>query len=473
MKTIRTAGRFTGTAACIFIICLMAARGAAGTGLHPDSKWLAPHKHALDDSLAFFPSRIGLAGEITGETRFDAPEVCAACHTDIYNQWKQSAMAHAWKDPVYRALLDRASEATDGAVDNFCIGCHSPIGLTTGKIAGAGKAAGDDAPGVDCESCHTVSRRTGLDNAAFFLDPPAGGRRIKHGPRTDAHSPYHETAYSELHTRSDFCAVCHNVTHPFNSTAIERTYDEWLESPYAEQGIQCQDCHMTPEPGVTVNPGKSAVMGKEREHIYSHAFAGANVPLMRHFGNDEMAEKNIAMLRSAATLEFVDPPERVEPGQLITLALRVSNVGAGHKLPTGFPEGREMWIDLKIDDGAGRRLYRSGAVEHGRTAPGTRSFKVLMGNEAGEVVELNVWEVARVLSDNRIPPMGHAIVEYTLAVPGDAAGPLSLSAELNYWPFSQHMIDELLGEEAFEVEIVTMTSASHKLPLGSAAVARR
>ncbi len=36
-------------------------------------------------------------------------------------------------DPSYQAR-QRASSATEGKVDNFCTGCHTPIGLTTGQI---------------------------------------------------------------------------------------------------------------------------------------------------------------------------------------------------------------------------------------------------------------------------------------------------------------------------------------------------
>ena len=50
-------------------------------------------------------------------------------------------MAYAWQDPIYRAILKRASKATNGALDNFCIGCHSPIGLTTETISVKGAKA--------------------------------------------------------------------------------------------------------------------------------------------------------------------------------------------------------------------------------------------------------------------------------------------------------------------------------------------
>ena len=33
----------------------------------------------------------------------------------------------------------------------------------------------------------------------------------------------------------------------------------------------------------------------------------------------------------------------------------------GHKLPTGYPEGRRMWINLRAYDASGNLVYESGA----------------------------------------------------------------------------------------------------------------
>jgi len=93
------------------------------------------------------------------------------------------------------------------------------------------------------------------------------------------------------------------------------------------------------------------------------------------FDNPEMAEKARAMLRSAAEIDFVALPQTVTPGQTVVVDVVARNVGAGHKLPTGFPEGREMWVDFKVHDATGREIYRLGAVEAGHTERGTHSLK--------------------------------------------------------------------------------------------------
>ncbi|MEJ2765633.1 multiheme c-type cytochrome [Photobacterium sp. MCCC 1A19761] len=428
-------------------------------------KWLKPHKpdstEAIHQQLPFYPSRASTDRPLKPEM-FESPEVCKGCHGEIYQQWQRSVMAHSWKDPIYQALFKRASQATDGKVDNFCIACHSPIGMTSMNASAATLDQDDNLPGVNCEVCHNIREITGSDNGAYILAPNRD-KHIKLGPRHDANSPYHQTEYSDLHTKSEFCSVCHNVSHPFNSTPIERTYDEWQESAYNEQGVQCQDCHMTPGPGKQTNPGKSAVMGKEREHIYSHAFSGGNSTLHQYFNDPIGAELAREMLHSAATVEFIALPESLVAGELATIQVKVSNVGAGHKLPTGFPEGREIWVDFTVRSSEQAPIYRSGAVVDGQTEPGTKSFKVTLGDKNGDVVDLNVWEVDRILSDTRILPHGYTIVEYTFLVPDNIHGKLSLEAKLNYWPFSQHLVDELLGEGELTVDIVTMTTATAQL----------
>jgi len=434
----------------------------------PGDKWVHPARSALQaepDKLPFYPSRASTGGTRLTKDMFDTSETCQGCHQEIYLQWKDSVMAQAWRDPIYKALLKRASEATDGKLDNFCIGCHSPIGMTVEGAMEGETIDTAEVPGVNCETCHNISDISGRDNGAYVLTPDATAPSKKYGPRRDAESPYHASSYSALHTRSEFCSACHNVTHPFNGTPIERTYDEWSESAYNEEGVQCQDCHMTPGPGVRQNPGKSAPMGKERGTVYSHYFTGGNVTLHRHFNQTEMAERATAMLQSAATMEFVKPPGTLPDGELITITLKVSNTGAGHKLPTGFPEGREVWVDFRVLDADGRQVYRSGAVRDGLTEPGTQSFKVKLGDKDGNVVDLNVWEVDRVLSDNRILPKGYALVEYSFVIPPDSPGPFTLHADLKYWPFPQQLVDELLGKGEMKVEIVTMTSVSQRVPL--------
>ena len=466
----------------LFLACLLTVTLAAadepqssnnqGNDNQSNEKWLEPARSRLmrvTGGMPFFPHRANTTGNLVLNVKdFDNAQVCGACHTEIYRQWRSSMMSQAWDEPIYRALLKRASAATEGKVDNFCTGCHTPIGLTTGQITSqVNRSSIEDSeknhpmPGVDCETCHNISARTGLDNGAYVMSPRANGKPTKFGPRKDAVSPYHDTVYSALHTRSDFCGTCHNVTHPFSSVAVERTYDEWQESSYSLNDITCQSCHM---PGYK---GKAAIMGPERESVASHWFSGANAMMLNHLGQEEGAQRARNMLARAGEITFEQLPAAIVAGQYTSVAVKVSNVGAGHKLPTGFPEGREMWIDFRVLDATGREIYRLGSIKDGKTEVNTRNFKVHIGDKDGNPLDVEVWNATQILSDNRILPKGYDIGEFSFLVPTDAVGPLTLTADLNYWPFSQKLADYLLGKDKVQVEITRMANVTQSVPLST------
>ena len=71
------------------------------------------------------------------------------------------------------------------------------------------------------------------------------------------------------------------------------------------------------------------------------------------------------------------------------------------------------------------------------------------------------------LSDTRILPNGHADVEYAFTVGERVRGPLLIRADLYYWAFPQHIVDELLGKGKMTVDIVQMGSVSKQIPLAT------
>lgn len=413
----------------------------------------------------FYPSRATTAveGGYLDIAQFDPPETCGGCHQEIYRQWKGSMHSNAWNDPVYLAVMRAASKGTKGVTDNLCIGCHTPIGLTTGESSPSGERLSElSKNGVQCDFCHNISASTGVGNASFVLTPQKYGRPLKFGPFKDAVSPYHDTTYSDLHTKSELCGTCHNVTHPLNRIPIERTYDEWKDSPYPGEGIGCQECHMSPGPGFKKNPGKAAIGSKEREHIFTHYFVGGNTIVPAMLGSEMHANLAREMLQSAARME-IRSVENVRPGATATIVLRVHNSGAGHKLPTGFPEGREMWVDFSVLDGKGKQLFRLGRINaEGRLEEGTRNFKVVLGDQAGNIVDVEVWKATTILHDNRILPRGYADVSFDIPIPSDTKGKLTIKADLCYHSFSQAFVDHLLGKDAPKVPTVVMSSLTHQ-----------
>ncbi|MGA1870231.1 MAG: hypothetical protein ACMUJM_16965 [bacterium] len=68
--------------------------------------------------------------------------------------------------------------------------------------------------------------------------------------------------------------------------------------------------------------------------------------------------KAYIQLRKAATidLDLYDEPTGKK------LKVTMTN-HSGHKLPTGFPEGRRMWINVKAFDANGEQIFESGKYD--------------------------------------------------------------------------------------------------------------
>ncbi len=384
---------------------------------------------------------------------FDDPTVCKGCHAEIYNQWDGSMHSIAYTDPVYLAEEKIASADTDGLTDTYCARCHTPIGVLAGEVPPIGHENLSEVSkrGIQCDFCHSVNKSTGIGNGAFMVSPDG----IKRGPHDDSKSPYHGSMFSDLHTKSEFCGMCHDVYHPVTGIPIEETYTEWKEGPYSTT-TQCQDCHMTS--GIThfeANPGKASGIGPERDHIYTHYFVGGNAAVTGIMGSEvhqRMAEER---LKSAATLEL----EAEKKDNEAEITVKVTNSGAGHKLPTGLTEAREAWIEVLATDATGTELFHSGGLDpEGEVDLDTVMYHVVLADASGEPT-IKVWEVESIISDNRIPPKETRVEKFNFAIPDEVKGPITVEAKLNYRSASQKFLDELFGKGAVVAPVIEMAGA--------------
>ena len=427
---------------------------------------------------------------------------CDTCHAaPIYDRWRGSMMSQAGRDPLMWAALFAANVDAPGSGD-YCLRCHTPKGWVEGRshpADGSQLLADDISNGVACALCHrlvdpvpsTSDEAVAIDASvrAALTDPvpqdylgssalivdPLDNRR---GPFAfDPALPYH-TAYQtdlmnqtgDAATRARVCGTCHNLDNPAlswdgargqywpNETdaaapdfqmgdlfPIERTYDEWLNSAYAQGGIvaaqfagdrpggiveTCQDCHLT---GVTGVAADSAFDPVTRDCATTgclpvHYFSGGNTWMPRLLQNSEWrlspssesryldatAASARSMLSKAASLTVT----LTTSGTQQVAIVRVTNE-TGHKLPTGYPEGRQMWLQLTAYDVDDAAIYESGVytgdqgrlvrdadikvyeVRQGLT-PELASFLGVPGGEGFHFVLSNT-----VLKDNRIPPRGY------------------------------------------------------------------
>ncbi|RJR19629.1 MAG: cytochrome c554 family protein [Nitrospiraceae bacterium] len=416
--------------------------------------------------------------------QFIDPDVCEVCHTEIFNQWNGSMHSKAFADPLWRAATKffyKDAKTSDEIMEmKACVKCHTPLGFRSYAISSPAddydKLAELPAQGIFCNWCHNISEVKHLGDAGYEVE--AGGGEddpsTMLGPFKDSDSPYHPSKYSELHTKSEFCALCHNVSHAANKLPIEQTYNEWKNSPYNTGNpattVNCQDCHMRQRPGIpstgkTVrpdNPGQACNDGPQREHLWTHYFVGANAVVTKLLGSELHSTMAVERLQNAADLEIIR--ESVyRKNQLSNIKVKVINSGAGHYLPTGLTEVREMWLDVKITDAKGKVLLRSGELDaKGEIDANAVVYHTKLGNEKGEAV-VNVAKADRILYDHRIPPKGYHIERYSFYIPSGAVSPLNVEVRLKYRSISQPLAKVLLGDNTPMIPVIDMVRADEKI----------
>lgn len=416
--------------------------------------------------------------------QFIIPSVCGECHSEIYKQWSGSMHSKAFVDPLWRAatkLFFKGVTKKEEIIEmKACVKCHTPLGFRSYSITSPAddydKLAELPAQGIFCNWCHNISEVKHLGDAGYEVEPGGGedDPSTMLGPRKDATSDFHPTKYSELHTKSEFCGLCHNVSHAANKLPIEQTYDEWKNSPYntgnPETTINCQDCHMRQRPEIPStgktqrpdNPGKAADNGPDRPHIWTHYFVGANAVVTKLFGHEVNAQMAVERLQNAADLEIIKDAS-YRKNELSYIRVKVINSGAGHYLPTGLTEIRQMWLDVNIADAKGKIIFRSGALDkNGEIDKDAVLFHTILGDSEGKPV-LNVALADRILFDYRIPPKGYVIEKYAFNIPSDAVFPLKVKAILKYRSISPALAKTLLGEKAPEIPVIEMVSVMEKI----------
>jgi hypothetical protein len=390
---------------------------------------------------------------------FEDPEVCSTCHRDLYAEWSKSMHAYAWEDKWYQPDYLLAHQQTDGATDILCGACHAPIAARTGLLPPADGSKFDKVSrrGISCDFCHTVSGVEQMYNMGHVSEPG----NVKFGPRGDGRSLYHEVAFTEIHTQADFCGSCHMVIHPATGVHIIDTWDDWKNNEYGKQGVRCQDCHMTPTPGISQRPGRAALMGKPRDNLAYHGFTGGSSYVQDAMGNQAQAERSREFLRAAAEVKLA---QKVGDDGTLELTVEVHNVGAGHKIPTGTSYIRIMWLQVEVVDNAGNLVYRSGHIDDkNQVDPNAVFFRLLFRDAEGNLTGKS-WQAHSIGYDRRIPASGKDSETYRIPLPGK--GDYRVTTRLMYRSMTQSSLDEILqrtGEALPPVVSVEMASAQTRV----------
>lgn len=320
-----------------------------------------------------------LPSNVYGE-EFQISHTCTECHQDRYSEWSRSMHALSVSDPIFRSAYTRAI-MDKPEYREYCITCHSP---TTVKTKDFNFSKSISLEGVTCNFCHSV---TGVEknNYSFSAGNPM------QGPYKDSKTDAHESIYSELLTKSEFCAGCHEFS--LNGLPISETYSEWKDGPYAAEGVECQDCHMQ------ALQGKAANNGTLRDNVYSHFWYGG------HSGH--FLEKAFQIKSNIQ-----------HDGRKAKVTISITNSNVGHKIPSGLPS-RKVILNFKATNGTGNEIFSE-----------KRAYeKVLLDQYGNEVNDF--WKVSSIGKDNRIKPKETRIEVFEFDV-HEGIDKLNINATLNY-----------------------------------------
>jgi len=231
-------------------------------------------------------------------TPYPSAVSCKACHPVHYKEWSVSPHAYAQLSPVFNAMHAKITKLTNGTSGDFCIRCHSPLGMNNSEPIFISNL---DRPqvtreGVSCVVCHRRTQPFGKVSARFPLaagdifEPvygPTGNKELKRVIESGKYDVVTERGQPgrAIHTdviwmpqivTSGFCGSCHDVHQP-TGFRLEEAFSEYKASPAARKGISCQDCHMGKVPGVpagyahepvAIIAGKPTTPRKRTNHMF-------------------------------------------------------------------------------------------------------------------------------------------------------------------------------------------------------------
>jgi len=216
----------------------------------------------------------------------------------------------------------------------------------------------------------------------------------------DVHKADMLPAWMRGNSGSKLCQSCHEFVK--NGVKLQSTYSEWLASSYAKKGVSCQGCHFTPGAGETVESGHLVEHYPARGQVLRHMLGGGSTV------NSPRGQDNKAILKEVVGLEAA----RVGN----SLTVKVSNLKAGHSLPGGVMDLRQMWLEVTAQDAGGQTVYSSGVLDAGGQQPkGTVLFHAVFGDDKGNpLLRHDIWRVAKLLEDTRLKAEETRAVPYTL-----------------------------------------------------------
>lgn len=229
-------------------------------------------------------------------------------------------------------------------------------------------------------------------------------------------------------------------------------------------------------------PGRSADMGEPLPDMANHNFPGGHV---------------MAKLRGVIEMKVYVDAEELVPGDKTVISVHLHNAKAGHKVPTGSAEERQLWLEVNAVDAKGNRYVlpvdKKGfkgeeytitsnvlayqdmgdmmmgipdfkGVKRDDIEEGHRTFRLPYFDPKGRLT-IGQWNTASLGVDYRIGPRETKIETYTWTLPQTLPeGNLRIEAKLRYRLLVKS-VAEFLKVPADEYEIKEVNAAEAEVKI--------
>lgn len=253
----------------------------------------------------------------SADKQYPSAKVCGECHPNQFRQWSNSSHAYASVSPMFNKFEQKINDLASGTIGHFCVRCHASVGTALGERRDIAwwERSPASREGITCVTCHRVGEGYGKTNAARRITPgdihepvfgpfeTSGGIKaisnaMGYGILVNPDQPdratdrdgkkwirMHQAAIqSDLIKKSEFCVACHQVqVHP--GIKLETVWEEYRASPAAKEGITCQMCHMSTNPGQNSGYAKGWAARVNNQYVNverpltDHTFVGPGYPI--------------------------------------------------------------------------------------------------------------------------------------------------------------------------------------------------
>lgn len=393
-----------------------------------------------------------------------------------------------------RAMMER-----DGNLQGsrWCAGCHDPVPFFSGEFEDSRfddphYDLSSDAmanAGITCTVCHSIVHvpSATVGNADYTIDEPI------HYPFAFSENPvlkwvnrqlikakpeFHKATFlkPDVHRSTQFCGTCHKVHLPpelndYKWLRGQNHYDAFWTSGVSGFGIasfyyppaaqpNCNGCHMPliatsdlPNFGTRVRDDSGILK------TLNHQFPSANTAIP-YLKRDMLSDADGAIKAHEDFMEGVMrtdifavhkdgridgelmAPLRPEvpaltPGEEYLLDVVVRTVKMGHLFTQGTVDSNEVWLDVKVTNND-KVIGRSGALDpkNNELDPWSHYINAFVIDRNGyRINQRNAQDIFVPLYNNQIPPGAADTVHYSLRVPEDATGSITVEVALRYRKF--------------------------------------